>query len=73
MSVTTLRYVSIPSRIKFLEARYQFGLRRLARLLGIDVGYLHRLKTGEKENHSDFILSKLGLKRRIFYVEKDRQ
>ena len=60
-------YVSLASRIKYLEAQYG-GLRRLARLLSMDAAYLLRLKTGEKKNPSNFILEKLGLKRRTFYV-----
>ena len=46
------------------------GLRRAARLLNIDPAYLHRLRMGQKKNPSQFILSKLGLRRVVSYERR---
>lgn len=46
------------------------GLRRAARQLDMDPAYLLRLKTGERKNPSEFILAKLGLKRKVVYELK---
>jgi len=39
------------------------GIRSAGRVLGIDPGYLVRLRDGKKSNPSDDVLEKLGLKR----------
>lgn len=44
------------------------SLRAVATKTGVDVGYLSRLKSGEKINPSDDTLSKLGLVRRVGYA-----
>lgn len=61
--------VSIKQRVADLELLHG-GLRAAASACGIDASYLQRLKTGEKKNPSDAVLSKLGLERRIIYVLK---
>lgn len=43
------------------------SLRAAAKALGIDAGYLSRLKTGEKVNPSDEVLSALGLERVTYF------
>jgi len=58
----------LQARILELEERYG-SLRELARRLDVDVGYLSRLKTGEKDNPSEFLLINLNLKRVITYEE----
>ena len=47
------------------------GLRSLARTIDLDVGYLSRLRSGEKEHPTDEVLAKLGLARSITYYEID--
>jgi hypothetical protein len=45
-----------------------FGsLRRMSEVLDIDVGYLSRLRSGEKTEPGDDILKKLGLRRVVAY------
>ena len=44
------------------------GLRAAARALAIDVGYLKRLRDGEKTNPSAATLTKLGLTKEVVYV-----
>jgi hypothetical protein len=43
------------------------SLRSAAKALGIDPGYLSRLKNGEKTNPSDEVLAALGLERVVLY------
>lgn len=59
--------ITIPERIAQFEKQYG-GFRPAARALRIDVGYLWRLKTGDKTNPSDAVLKKLSLERRISYA-----
>lgn len=54
---------NLQSRIKELE-RLHGSLRAAARATEVDVGYLKRLRDGEKTNPSDAILAKLGLTRK---------
>ena len=43
------------------------SLRRAARALRVDVGYLSRLRNGKMANPSDSLLRKLGLERVVSY------
>lgn len=61
--------ITIRRRIEELEIYYE-GLRRASRVLKIDVGYLHRLKTGKKNNPGAVVLRKLGLKKVIIYQRR---
>lgn len=56
-------------RIEEAEKKHG-GLRQAARALGIDPGYLFRLKNAEKMNPSDAVLAALGLQRVTFYRDK---
>lgn len=47
-------------------ARYP-SLRMAARRIGIDAGYLCRLRSGEYDNPSDEILGAIGLRRVVVY------
>ena len=58
--------ITIQQRVKEIVIVYD-GLRRAARLLNIDPAYLCRLLKGKKKNPSQFILAKLGLRRKIIY------
>lgn len=53
-------------RIEQVESKYG-GLRPAARAMGIDPGYLFRLKNSKKMNPSDDVLAALGLERVTFY------
>jgi len=64
MSAKTLQ-----DRIAFLEAAHG-SLRQLARSIDVDAGYLQRLRDGKKDNPSDAVLDKLGLKRQVIYTVK---
>lgn len=46
--------------------------RKVGELLGVDHAYLHRIAHGEKDNMSDEMLKKLGLRRGIFYAVLDK-
>jgi hypothetical protein len=58
-------YVTLPERVEELIARY--GVRGLARRLGVDPGYISRMRTGERHNPVDELLAKLGLRRVVLY------
>ncbi len=45
------------------------SMRAAARVLKVDHAYLSRLATGEKDNPSDALLRKLGLRRIVTYKE----
>lgn len=51
-----------------LEVEVYGSLRAAAKELGIDVGYLSRLASGEKENPGDYVLEQLRLEKRVVYV-----
>ena len=61
--------LALAERVKSLETLHG-GLRSAARATGIDVGYLKRLRDGDKTNPSDETLDKLGLKKEVIYVLK---
>lgn len=58
--------ITIKQHLKSLEAKYD-GLRPACRALGIDPAYWVRLRSGEKDNPSDYALTKLGLYRTIVF------
>jgi len=41
------------------------SLRAAARVLGVDVGYLSRLRSGKKSDPSDGLLRRLGIRREV--------
>lgn len=43
------------------------GVRNLSRKVGIDSGYLCRLKQGDKTNPSDEVLEKLNIQKVVTY------
>lgn len=47
------------------------GLRRAARAVGIDHAYLYRLRHGLLTDPGDEILAKLGIRRKVTYLEMD--
>ena len=49
------------------------SMRATARVLKVDHAYLSRLASGEKENPSDALLRKLGLRRVVTYKEFARR
>ncbi|RZZ85670.1 hypothetical protein [Pseudoxanthomonas winnipegensis] len=51
-----------------LRAAVSGSLRAYANSLGIDVGYLSRLASGEKDNPSEEVLEKLGLRKIVVYT-----
>lgn len=51
-----------------LEVEVYGSLRAAAKELGIDVGYLSRLASGEKENPGDYVLEQLRLQKKVVYV-----
>ena len=54
-------------RINALKIQHG-SLRAAAKVLGCSVGYLSRLRSGEKENPSDILLKRMGLKCMIVYA-----
>jgi len=56
----------IIQRIEQAEKKHG-GLRPAAKALGIDPGYLFRLKNAQKMNPSDEVLAALGLERVVYY------
>ena len=60
---------TLSERVRHLEHEHG-GLRPAARAIGVDSGYLKRLRDGEKVNPSDETLTRLGLKREVIYVLK---
>ncbi len=48
------------------------SLRAAARVLGVDVGYLSRMRSGKKSNPSKTLMHRLGIRREIrFYWKAD--
>lgn len=47
--------------------------RKVGELLGVDHAYLHRIAHGEKDNMSDEMLKKIGLRRGTFYAALDKE
>lgn len=60
---------AIQQAIQALERKHG-TLRAAARAVKLDVAYMHRLKTGEKENPGDQILRKLGLVKSVTYESR---
>lgn len=59
---------TVPLQIERISEAFG-SLRRMADALDIDVGYLSRLKSGEKDDPSDEVLRKLGLIRIVTYAK----
>lgn len=53
-------------------AKQHGGLRALARSTGVSVSYLCRLRNGTKDAPSDETLERLGLRRVVVYLPKER-
>lgn len=60
---------TLAERVRHLERKHG-GLRAAARAVGIDAGYLMRLRDGEKTHPSNTTLEKLGLRKEVTYVLK---
>lgn len=58
------------TRVKRLVAQYG-SYRAVGEVLGIDHAYLNRIANGEKDNMSDDVLRKLGLRRLFYYAAID--
>lgn len=63
---TTSQKEQLAARIDEYVAVYG-SLRETAAAVGIDAGYLQRLRSGNKINPSDRALAKLGLRRVVTY------
>lgn len=59
---------SLPEHIDRIATVFG-SLRKMAEALDIDVGYLSRLRSGEKADPSDEILATLGLRRTVTYTK----
>jgi transcriptional regulator with XRE-family HTH domain len=55
--------MDIPRRIAQLVRKHG-SLRAVSRETGVDVGYLSRLRSGEKANPSEETLGRLGIQKR---------
>lgn len=62
----------LQTRAKDFIARHG-SVRAAARILDVDVGYLHRLSTGERVQPSDETLKKLGLRRVVTFEPIERR
>jgi len=58
---------SLPEHINRIVAVFG-SLRKMAEALDIDVGYLSRLRSGEKTDPSDEVLRVLGLRKTVIYA-----
>lgn len=63
--------LTLAERVIELSARHR-GLRAAARVIGVDAGYLHRLKGGSRTQPSDDVLRKLGLRKVVRYVRRSQ-
>lgn len=63
--------MSLQDYIEYQLLRMGCSLRHMADMLGIDAGYLSRLRSGEKTEPSEEVLRKLGLRRVVYYVRSD--
>lgn len=61
---------TIQARIDYLIAEHG-SLRAVARAIGVDVGYLSRLRSGEKARPEEDTLERLGLQRVVSYELTD--
>ena len=59
--------ILLADRVRQLE-REHGGLRAAGRAVGVDAGYLKRLRDGDKINPGDTTLAKLGLRKEVIYV-----
>lgn len=64
--------ITLAQRIDEFAAIYG-SMRRVAEELGIDVGYLSRLRAGEKASPSAAMLQRLGLYRVVTYRRIKKQ
>ena len=61
--------VTLKERIDELCEKHG-SLRNTSKIIDVDFGYLSGLRSGEKNNPSEKIISKLGLKKVVTYVLK---
>lgn len=59
--------VTIKERIDEL-CKTHGSLRKVAKSIDVDLGYLSGLRSGIKTNPSDIVIAKLGLKKIVTYV-----
>lgn len=60
--------VSLPAHIDRLAGLFG-SLRKMSEALDIDVGYLSRLRSGEKADPSDEVLKALSLRKTVTYTK----
>lgn len=61
---------SLPEHIDRIAAVFG-SLRKMSEALDIDVGYLSRLRSGEKSDPSDEVLATLGLRKTVTYTRRN--
>ena len=66
---TEIAMITLKERIDEL-CKTHGSLRKAAKAVDVDFGYLSGLRSGEKTSPSETILEKLGLKREVHYVLK---
>jgi transcriptional regulator with XRE-family HTH domain len=59
---------TIPARIEEMMTEHKLSLRKLAKTLYVDPGYLSKLHTGAKDNPSPSLLHRLGLMQHVSYT-----
>lgn len=64
---TPARQATLPEHIDRIAAVFG-SLRKMSEALEIDVGYLSRLRSGEKSDPSDEVLATLGLRKTVTYT-----
>ena len=62
--------ITLPGRINYLVGVCG-SLRAVAAVTGLDVGYLSRLRSGEKSEPTKDTLAKLGLRKVVIYERID--
>ena len=58
---------SLQKVIADLIKKHYGSMRSMSRWTGVDVAYISRLKSGEKDNPSDEMLDKLGIEKITTY------